>query len=312
MRPRVRSRYVPFVRWRPVVVDVVVGMAAFGLSMAVLARSDPSAADLRQPDAAAYVLLAVYSLTAILRRRVPVGAVVGGLAAGLVYAAAQYPVALTPVVLLSIYTAASVLPQRRARLVLAGSVVVGIMAATVSPGPTDPGVPALIVCAWLLGNYIGSRRRYTAELEAKNHLLEMARVELADRAVTEERLRIARELHDVVAHSMSVVAVHAGTGRMVAVADPAGAQQALETIEVTTRAALQEMRNLLGVLRSADESDTSASWASSDLAPAPGLGNLDALVAEVVRSGVTVDVRVDGDRRVLPPGLDLTAYRIVQ
>src|SRR4051812_13538470 len=306
MRPRVRSRYVPFVRWRPVVVDVVVGMAAFGLSMAVLARSDPSAADLRQPDAAAYVLLAVYSLTAILRRRVPVGAVVGGLATGLVYAAAQYPVALTPVVLLSIYTAASVLPQRRARLVLAGSVVVGIMAATVSPGPTDPGVPALIVCAWLLGNYIGSRRRYTAELEAKNHLLEMARVELADRAVTEERLRIARELHDVVAHTVSVVAVHAGTGRMVADDDPAGARQALATIETTTRSALSEMRRMLGMLRSRGGEGQGV------LAPTPGLRDLDALVADVVRSGVTVEVRVEGDRGPVPAGVDLAAYRIVQ
>ena len=91
------------------------------------------------------------------------------------YAAAQYPVALTPVALLSIYTAASVLPQRRARLLLAGSVVVGIIVMTASPGPTDPGVPALIVSAWLLGHYIGSRRRYTAELETKNQLLEAAR-----------------------------------------------------------------------------------------------------------------------------------------
>ena len=157
--------------------------------------------------------------------------------------------ALTPVVLLSIYTAAAVLAPRRARLLLAFAVVLGIVGATASPGPTDAGVPALIVSAWLLGNYVGSRRAYTAELEDKNRLLEQARIELAERAVTEERLRIARELHDVVAHTMSVVAVHAGTGRMVADEDPAAAREALATIETTTRSALVEMRRMLGILR---------------------------------------------------------------
>jgi signal transduction histidine kinase len=147
---------------------------------------------------------------------------------------------------------------------------------------------------------------YTAELEHRNRLLEQARVELADRAVTDERMRIARELHDVVAHTMSVVAVHAGTGRMVAEDDPAAARQALATIETTTRSALLEMRQMLGMLRGPDGESAGA------LAPAPGLGDLDALVAEVVRSGVTVEVRVEGHRSDVPAGVDLAAYRIVQ
>jgi signal transduction histidine kinase len=215
-------------------------------------------------------------------------------------------VALTPVVLLSIYTAAAVLAPRRARWLLAGAVVLGIVGATVSPGPTDVGVPALIVSAWLLGNYVGSRRTYTAELEHKNRLLEQARVDLADRAVTDERLRIARELHDVVAHTMSVVAVHAGTGRMVADDDPVAAREALATIETTIRSALVEMRRMLGILRGSDSEEPGTR------APAPGLEDLDALVAEVVRSGITVEVRVEGDRSDVPAGVDLAAYRIVQ
>jgi signal transduction histidine kinase len=302
----VGNRYGPLVRWRLVVLDVVVAVAAFGLSAAVLAGADPVADDLREPDVAAYLLVAVYSLSPIVRRWAPVAAVVGGLAAGLAFAAAQYPVALTPVVLLSIYTAAAVLAPRRARMLLAGAVVVGIVGATASPGPTDVGVPALIASAWLLGNYVGSHRRYTADLEAKNRLLEQARVELADRAVTEERLRIARELHDVVTHTMSVVAVHAGTGRMIADDDPAAARQALATIETTIRSALLEMRRMLGILRGSDNEERGA------LAPAPGLGDLDALVADVVRSGVIVDVRVEGQRTDVPAGVDLAAYRIVQ
>ena len=111
----------------------------------------------------------------------------------------------------------------------------GILAAVVgtlaSPGPTDPAVPTFIALAWLLGSYVGRQRAYTAELERRNELLAQAQADLADRAVGEERLRLARELHDVVAHTMSVVAVHAGTGRMVADSDPAAAREALATIE---------------------------------------------------------------------------------
>ena len=225
--------------------DAVVAVAAFGLSAAVLSSADPVADNLREPDVAAYTLAALYSALPLLRRWAPVVAVFGGLAAGVTYAAAQYPVALTPVVLLLIYTAAAMLPQRPARVLLAAAVVLGVVGATSSQGPTDVGMPALIVSAWLLGDYVGSRRRYTAELEDKNRLLEDARIELADRAVTEERLRISRELHDVVAHTMSVVAVHAGTGRMVAAEDPAAAREALATIETATRAALVEMRRML-------------------------------------------------------------------
>ncbi len=287
-------------------VDVLVAAAAFTVSAAVLAASDPMASDLRSPDLGAYGLVAIYSAAPIIRRRAPVVAVFGGLVAGVAFAAANYPPALTPVALLSIYTAAATLPMRQARLVLAGAVVLGIIGTTASPGPTSTGVPASIVSAWLLGNYVGSRRSYAAELEDKNRQLERARLELADRAVAEERLRIARELHDIVSHTMSVVAVHAGTGRMVAEEDPAAARMALATIERTTRSAMLEMRRMLGVLRG------SASEEPGVPTPAPGLGDLEALVADVVRSGVTVEVRVEGDRRDVPLGVDLAAYRIVQ
>jgi signal transduction histidine kinase len=291
---------------RLLLVDVLVASAAFGVSAIALAGRAPVGRGLRSPDLAAYVLLAVYSAAVVVRRRLPVVAVIGGLVAGVAFAAAQYPPALTPVVLLPVYTAASTLSPRPSRVVLAAAVVLGYLGATFSPGPTDLGVPALLVSAWLLGNHEGTRRRYTAELEAKNRLLQQAQIELADRAVTEERLRIARELHDVVAHTMSVVAVHAGTGRMVAGTDPGAARQALATIETATRSALTEMRHMLGMLRGADAASTGAR------APSPGLGDLDGLVAEVVGSGLTVEVRVEGDRRDLPTGVDLSAYRIVQ
>jgi signal transduction histidine kinase len=293
------------VRSRALLLDVMVALLAFGISAGVLAASDASADDLRQADVAAYVLLAVYSASPVLRRRAPATAVFVGLVAGVAYAGAGYPPALTPVALLSIYTAAAVLPARRARRLLAGALALGIVGATWSPGPTDTGVPALIAAAWLLGNYVGSRRAYTAELELKNRQLEQAQIELAERAATEERLRIARDLHDVVTHTMSVVVVQAGTGRMVAEADPAAARRALATIESAARSALVEMRRLLGVLRSSNDEQ-------GGLAPAPGLADLDALVAGIVTSDVSVDVRVEGERRDVPAGVDLCAFRIVQ
>ncbi|HSB86468.1 MAG TPA: sensor histidine kinase [Ilumatobacteraceae bacterium] len=293
-------------RSRAQLVDAAVAAVAFVASALVLANGNPVANDLRDPDVFAYVLLAAYSASVVIRRSAPVVAVFGGMAAGVIYAAANYPNALTPAVLLPIYTAAAVLPQRPARLLLAGSVVLGMLGATFGPGPTNAGVPAVIVSAWLLGNYVGSRRAYTAELEQKNVLLAQARLDLIDRAIADERLRIARELHDVVAHTMSVVALHAGTGRMVADDDPGAARQALATIESATRSALVEMRRMLGVLRGSTES------ARSELAPAPGLDDLDTLVAEVERSGVCVDLRVDGERPAVPAGVDLSAYRIVQ
>jgi signal transduction histidine kinase len=122
----------------------------------------------------------------------------------------------------------------------------------------------------------------------------------------DEQLRIARELHDVVAHTMSVVALHAGTGRMVADHDPAAARDALATIETAARSAMLEMRQLVGMLRGAGDEG------ANDRAPAPSLTDLDALVADVARSGVTVEVRVEGDRTEVPAGLDVSAYRIVQ
>jgi signal transduction histidine kinase len=272
----------------------------------VLHAADLDRVDLRNTDVAAYLLLAMYSGAVVLRRWSAVAAVAVGLAAGLAYAGLSYAPALTPVILLSIYTAAAELPSRTSRAVLLGSLVVSAIGTTVSPGPTDPGVLALIVASWLLGKFVGSRRAYTAQLEAKNVELEQARLELAERAVAEERLRIARELHDVVAHTMSVVALHAGTGRMVADDDPSAAREALATIETTTRSALLEMRRMLGVLRGSETAEQAVE------APAPGLADLDALIADVAQTGVIVDLRVAGDRPNVPAGVDLAAYRIVQ
>lgn len=123
-------------------------------------------------------------------------------------------------------------------------------------------------------------------------------------AVAEERSRIARELHDVIAHSVSVMVVQAQASQRLLDGEQGEARQALGSIETTGRQALTEMRRLLGILRRTD--------AELALAPQPGLGSLDALIGQFRESGLPVDLRVEGEPRSLPPGVDLSAYRIVQ
>ena len=123
--------------------------------------------------------------------------------------------------------------------------------------------------------------------------------------MAEERLRIARELHDVIAHSMSVIAVQSAVGNHVIDTQPTEARQALAAIEATSRSALTEMRRLLGVLRQEGEPRGS-------LTPAPGLADLASLVGQVQDAGLRVWINVEGQRGSIPPGIDLSAYRIIQ
>jgi signal transduction histidine kinase len=159
--------------------------------------------------------------------------------------------------------------------------------------------------AWLIGWNLRRRRARWAELQARTERLEREREEEARKAVAEERLRIARELHDVIAHSMSVIAVQSAVGNHVIDTQPAQARQALAAIEATSRSALTEMRRLLGVLRQAGEPRGS-------LTPAPGLADLASLVTQVQDAGLRVWITVEGQRESVPPGIDLSAYRIVQ
>jgi signal transduction histidine kinase len=158
-----------------------------------------------------------------------------------------------------------------------------------------------------MGDAARRRREDAAAHADRAAQLERAREELADRAVTEERLRIARELHDVVAHAMSAIAVQAGTGRVAFDREPEVARASLAEIEGLSRQGLAEMRRMLGVLRPAPQPGV-----HEVLPPPASLDQVDRLVATAAAAGVAVTVRVEGAPRRLAPGVDLAAYRIAQ
>jgi signal transduction histidine kinase len=157
---------------------------------------------------------------------------------------------------------------------------------------------------WVTGRIARNRRLLSAELAAKSAQLERDREERARRAVDEERTRIARELHDLVAHSVSTMVVQAGAGRRLVDTDPERARGTAFMIETSGREALTELRRLLGVLRRGDE--------ELALAPQPSLARIDRLIARARDAGLTVDLRIEGDPAPLSKVVDLAAYRVVQ
>ena len=155
---------------------------------------------------------------------------------------------------------------------------------------------------WLIGDNLRVRRAYTRQLEERALQLEREQEEQAALAVSQERSRIARELHDVVAHHVSVMIVQTAAARRVAEKDPAAAQEALIAVENAGRMALAEMRRMLEVLRAQE----------GGVGPQPGLGELERLIAQVRDAGLPVELVSTGDPCCLPDGMDLAAYRIVQ
>jgi signal transduction histidine kinase len=309
-----------------------------------------------------------------LRRRGPLIALVWGVSSAVAVTAVAYVgpggvgigelLRIAPAFLLPsayvIYLVAAQYQRRTAVTALAavlGLVVLEGVALVIGPG-VAPGealfTGLVVVIFWMVGYGAHQRRVYAAQLQEQ----------AASSAVTEERLRIARELHDVVAHGMTVVAVQAGYGLHVIEDQPVKAQEALTAIQATSREALADMRRMLGVLRrgsvspfgirngvnsqrhfdqqpdggssvkdsggttgaaggigglrfrAASVGDAPVGGAAvseaAPLAPAPRLADLDRLTARVGNAGVQVDLRIVGEPRELPPGIDLTAFRIVQ
>jgi signal transduction histidine kinase len=259
------------------------------------------------------LLLALVTLPLLWRRRYPVGSfvvVVVAIAlqsqvethAGVAGGDEQGTLQSWLAALFAFYSVAAHAEAQRAVAVaavaLCGWIAEDVRQVVTNNAGLDNTVPAwfLLAAAWGLGYALHGR-------EAEVHELRREREAQAQAAVAAERERIARELHDVIAHSLSVMVVQAQAADRVLEGEHASAREAIASIDATGRQALSEMRRLVGMLRE---------QAEPDLAPQPGLGQLDALIERVGDAGLPVDLTIEGVPRPLSPGLDLAAYRIVQ
>jgi signal transduction histidine kinase len=273
--------------------------------------------------APALLLALLVAVPVGLRRRDPVGALLLALTGCVLIITAGGEISRGAFLALALvlFTVAATRTRTVAVVSLAASlallVVQGIILSAIGTGSGPAtGVALILIIAWILGVSAQQRRAYTARM----------REQVATAAVTEERLRIARELHDVVAHSMTVAAVQAGFGEYVFDSEPAQARAALGNIQHVTREALSDMQRLLGVLRQDGTGQTGAEPADGhpgegqapapvrqlQLAPAPGLADLERLVSTTAGAGIRVALTRTGDRRDIPATIDQSAFRIVQ
>jgi signal transduction histidine kinase len=307
------QRLYDFLRRHPTWVDGFWAVFLFGISVA----SGAAAEGISGTDAMAVIvpITLLLCLVIALRRRMPEKMLLLAVALGVAQLVLDVaPMAADFALLVIVYTVAATGARWASRLAL----VVGLCAAPVAQlrWPLEDDALGNIAkaifltvpyaLAWVLGDSIRTRRAYFAQLEERAARLEKEREAQAKVAVAAERARIARELHDVVAHNVSVMVVQADGAAYVLDTAPDQAKKALETISSTGRQALAEMRRLLGVLRTGEHQE------SGEYVPQPDVQQIEDLVEQCRGSGLPVDFKIEGTPRPLPSGVELTAYRIVQ
>ncbi len=293
----------------PLLVDATIafGLAALSL-LAVVGRSS----DAGSADALSVFLLLMESLPLVFRRRWPIPVLGVTLGATLLHASLSTGGSLNEGLgsLVALFTVAESY-ERRISVPIAIAMAASFVLLTLSMAGDQPALSGLISTTvgigivWALGDWAKTRRRYTAAIEQSARILEADREDQARRAVQEERERIARELHDIVTHHVSVIVIQAGAGLTSLGDRPDPARTALEAIDRTSRQALTDMRLMLGMLGDPVTTDPSRE-------PMPGLQRLGELLEEVRSAGLSVELSVEGERRTLDDGIELSAYRIVQ
>jgi signal transduction histidine kinase len=296
----------------PLAVDTGLAIALFAVTMIELVSSRGCGCVSTADAWWTAVFMATQTLPLALRRRYPFGvmSVIG--VSAIVYDVLQIPpdpYTAVFALMLAVYTVSA---YARRRLSIAAAVVIAI-ALVVTSLPNVAGQQefgdivnsvALLGGAWVVGENTRFRRRETELLAERAERAEREREERERIAALEERGRLAREIHDVIAHSVSVIAVQAGAARSIAEQRPDRAREALASIEEVSKQTMVELRRALGALR--DPGDEAA------LRPSPGLDLVDELVEKVRRAGVSVAITREGAARAVPSGIDLSAYRIVQ
>ena len=308
------QRLYDFLRRHPTWVDGFWAVILFGISVLGGATVEEGRGT-DQPALTVPVML-LLSVVVALRRRMPERMLLLALVVGFGQLILDVPTGPADFALLVIvYTVAAVGARWASRVALTAGLCAAPLAQLRWPNPqagTAENVALSVILAvpfalaWVLGDSIRTRRAYFAQLEERAARLEKEREAQAKVAVAAERARIARELHDVVAHNVSVMVVQADGAAYVLDAAPDQARKALETISTTGRQALAEMRRLLGVLRTGEHQE------AGEYVPQPGLQQIEDLVEQCRESGLPVDFKVEGTSRELPRGVELTAYRIVQ
>jgi signal transduction histidine kinase len=283
---------------------------ALGLAITIFALVNAARGEVRM-DVLSVPLLLLQTLPIIWRRKSPMLVILVVGSAITVYSLLGYNDSSAGLgIFVAFYTVAANMPRRRATIA-AAITAVGIFISFASYAALNSmsGWTSNMTItyfsfgiAWLIGDNLRVRRAYTRQLEERASELEHEKEEKAAQAVTEERARIARELHDVVAHYVSVMVVQAAAARRVVDKDPAAAKGALEAVETAGRTALAEMRRMLEVLRTDDPG----------MGPQPGLGEIERLIATVREAGLPVEFSIKGEACCLPAGMDLAAYRIIQ
>ncbi|MEV0259952.1 sensor histidine kinase [Streptomyces sp. NPDC050617] len=303
------------VRWR----EAAVTAAAFALCLlAGTVRDD--GATIGAPPAAAYLLAVATCAVLPVRHRAPLAAMAVTTAGGLLAPLAGLllsPPLVAPAVITA-YSLAVRTEWRRA----AGAVALAAATLLVATTPffdalswrdasRMAAVAAFPLMAGVLGNSVRNRRAYLAAMEERARRAEESREGEARRRVAEERVRIARELHDLVAHQITLANAQATVAAHFFDARPEQTRKSLHELIETTGSALDELRATVGLLRQTGDADEDGDT-GAPAEPAPGLSRLPALLASFRRAGLEVSVRQEGTARPLPPGTDLTAYRIVQ
>jgi signal transduction histidine kinase len=302
--PRIDGAWQPATeRIRPIDVAIAIGLA--GLSLAALIGG---AADVGPRSGVTAGLLLLQSLPLLARRRFPLEVFLIVVAATIAHVATLPQGAVLNAglgVLVAFYTLGERLDrQASVPMALLAGTILGLL--MISQGGFPAALQGVIQTelilgvALLVGDSSRIRRLYTAAIEDRARLVEQEREERTLRAVLEERQRIARELHDVVAHHVSVIVIQAGGASRAVDKRPADVRSALDAIAATGRQALTDMRRLVG------------SDAEGDAAPLPRLAELATLLQQVQSAGLAVDLSIEGEPRRLDPGLELSAYRIIQ
>lgn len=305
------------IRRSPMAFDALLAVGLTVLSLVVIAGG---ARDLGSYDPVSLVLLVLQTLPLVFRRQYPLVVLAVTAGATLVHAALA-PEALNATLgfLVALYTVGERVDRRSSSLAaLATGLGIGILIALRAPMPAALSgfvqTELAVFVAWVLGTWSRDRRAHIETIEGRARRLEHEREERAERAVLAERERIARELHDVVAHHVSVIVIQAGAALRALDRRPADARTAVEAIDATGRQALGDMRRMLGILgRAGGDGHAGTSGGGADaLAPMPGLDRLGELLEQVRAVGLPVELSVAGEPRTLEPGLELSAYRIIQ